>query len=179
MTRRTLMLVMVLALTLVCGKAMAAGASKIAYVDLQRALLEVNDGKQAKANIKKYFDEKQAMLDVEQEKLKTMKEEMDKQAMALSDDVRKQKEAEFQKKLMELQKLFMNLQTELKKREEEATRPIFERMRNILQNIGEKENFDLILETNSTGIVYAPAKFDLTNELIRKYDAKYGKGKKK
>ena len=43
---------------------------KLAYVDLQRALNEVDDGKKAKARLKRMFQERQKKLDDKQEGLK-------------------------------------------------------------------------------------------------------------
>ena len=42
---------------------------KLGYVDLQRALNETEDGKKAKSNLKKVFDQKQKELDEQQEQL--------------------------------------------------------------------------------------------------------------
>lgn len=150
---------------------------KIAYVDLQRALLEVEEGKAAKSKLKVYFDEKQALLDKESDRLKKMKGDLDRQEMTIDPQIKTQKEAELQKKFLELQKIYYNLQNELKQKESDAVAPILEKMQGLLQGIAEKEGYDIILDKNSSGIVYAPMKYDITNQLIRVYDEK-NKGKK-
>ncbi len=43
--------------------AQARAEQKIAYVDMQRALNEIDEGKAAKAALKREFDQKQKMLD--------------------------------------------------------------------------------------------------------------------
>jgi outer membrane protein len=48
----------------------------------------------------------------------------------------------------------------------------------ISRDIAEADGFTYVLEKGA-GIVYAPAALDLTNELIRKYNAKYPGGAKK
>ncbi|MEZ4468703.1 MAG: OmpH family outer membrane protein [bacterium] len=45
----------------------AAAEVKIAFVDMQRALLEVEDGKEAKQKLEKMKKERQAALDAQQE----------------------------------------------------------------------------------------------------------------
>ncbi len=163
-----------LLMAVVCPGTSYAKDAKIGYVDLQRALLEVEEGKQAKADLKVYFDQKQASLDKESNRLKAMKEDLDKQEMMIDPQVKAQKEAELQKNFMEVQKIYYQLQNELKSKESEAVAPILEKMQMILQGIAERESYDLILDKNSSGIVYAPMKNDLTSELIRLYDQKYG-----
>ncbi len=150
-----------------------AAEEKIGYVDLQRALLEVEEGKSAKAELKKYFDEKQTFLDKEQEGLKKKTEDYQRKKELLTADEQRRQEEELQRELMVLQKTFMDLEKELKSKEDLATRPIFEKMYNILRNIGETQGYKLILEKSTSGIIYAPSKHDLTNELIRRYDEKF------
>ena len=60
----------------------ARAEQKIAYVDLQRALEETEEGKKAKTKLKTDFEKKQHELDARQEELKKMKQDLDKQAAA-------------------------------------------------------------------------------------------------
>jgi len=64
---------------------------------------------------------------------------------------------------------------ELKQKEQDAVAPILDKMQVILKDVAEKEGYDLILDKNSSGIVYAPMKYDLTAQLIRLYDERFGK----
>ena len=43
---------------------------KLGYVDLRRALYETEDGRKARANLKKDFDKKQKELDEQQEEVR-------------------------------------------------------------------------------------------------------------
>ncbi|MEW5854391.1 MAG: OmpH family outer membrane protein [Myxococcota bacterium] len=159
-----------LALSLLIPVAAHAEEVKIGYVDVQRALNEVEDGRQAKAALKKEFDEKQRILDEKQEELRVMKEELDKQGMMLSPEAKQEKLNDFQKRMLEMQQLYFNLQRDLSTREAEMTRGIFERMNRILNQIAEEEGYTVILERNESSILYARPHMDLTNELIRKYN---------
>ena len=59
---------------------------KLGYVDMQRALGETEDGRKAKANLKKIFDQKQKELDEQQEELKKAIEDLDKKRTLLPAD---------------------------------------------------------------------------------------------
>lgn len=176
--KRIATVTIITAMALVYMTSFATAAVKFAYVDLQSALMEVAEGKKAKAKLKVYFDEKQAHLDKETERLKKMKEDLDRQGMMVDPKVKSDKEAQLQQAMMELQKTYMNLQQELKNKESEAVAPILERMQAIIQELAEKNGYDLVLDKNSSGIVYAPLKYDLTTELVRMYDKKYPPRKK-
>jgi outer membrane protein len=167
---RTIAAALALAAALV--PAAASAEQKIGYVDLQRALNEVDEGRVAKAALKKDFDEKQKQIDIKKTDFEKLQADFEKQATMLSEQARKDKAQDLDRRARELQTLFVNLQKDLSEREREATRGIFDKMAQIVGEIAEADGFTLVLERNS-GLVYAPASLDLTNELIRKYNARY------
>src|SRR5690348_13938167 len=73
---------------------LARAEQKIAYVDLQRALEETEEGKHAKAKLKTDFEKKQKELDARQEELKKMKADLDKQSSILKPEALAQKQQE-------------------------------------------------------------------------------------
>lgn len=152
--------------------AFAQQAPKFGYVDFQRALNEVEEGKQVKAKLERDFKAKQAQLDKKQKEVMDLKTTLEQQAQMLSEDARRKRFAEFQTEMANLQQLYMQLQTELAQAEAEATQKIFERMRTITEEIGKAQNYTMIFERNEAGLLYAPAGADLTNELIKRYNAK-------
>jgi outer membrane protein len=172
---------LLLPLLAVTGLALPAAVlaePKFGYVDLQRALNEVDEGKGAKASLKKEFDQKQKMLDEKQEELKRFKADFDKQSVVMADEAKKEKQNELDRKFIEVQGLYVQLQKELTEKEREMTRGIFDRMGAIIREIAEAEAFTMVFEKSDSGLLYAPVSLDLTNELIRKYNAKYKPGSK-
>ena len=149
---------------------------KLGFVDLQRALNEVDEGATAKKALKKEFDEKQKTLDAKQNELKTLKDELDSRGTMMKPEVKQEKLNDLQKRLLETQQLYFQLQQELSKREGEATAEIFKKMGVILQTMGEQQGFSMIVEKSA--VVYAKPSLDVTNELIRRYNDAYGKKKK-
>lgn len=146
---------------------------KLAYVDLQRALEETNDGKAAKAKLKADFDQKQKELDAKQEELKKMKEDFDKKSALMKDDAKNKMQQDMQQRLMQLQDTYARLQSELQKREAEATRGILAKLSAVVQRIAERENFAMVLERSSS-VVYGKPALDITNEVIRTYNSQAG-----
>jgi outer membrane protein len=161
-----------LLLALAAVPALARAEQKIGYVDLQRALNEVEEGKTAKALLQKDFAEKQKQLDAKKVDFEQRQADFEKQSVVMSEQARKDQTADLDRRARDLQALFMNLQKDLTEREREATRGIFDRMNAIVREIAEADGFTYVLEKGA-GIVYAPASLDVTNELIRKYNAKY------
>jgi len=151
--------------------------TRIGYVDMQRAILEADDGQAAKKQLQKMKTARQAELDSKQKALRELQKGYEAQKAFMKADIRQAKEAELGKKLQELKMTFATLQRELAAEEAKLTKPILERMGLILAAIGKRSGDILILEKNESRILWAPPKLDLTNELIRRYNA--GEGKKK
>jgi outer membrane protein len=144
---------------------------KIGVVDLQRAMNETEDGRQAKRRLKVLFDKRQKELDALQEDLKKMGEQLEQQKNVLSENVLRERYAQYQQKLAELQQLYMESQRELAAKEAEFTQQILERMQAILRRIGQTEGFTLIVEANEGGVVFAPTHLDLTDRVIQRYNS--------
>lgn len=154
----------------------AHAEDKIAYVDLQRALEETNDGKAAKAKLKADFDQKQKELDAKQDELKKMKDDFDKKSSLMKEDAKQKMQQDMQQRLMQLQETYARLQGDLQKREADATRGILAKLSAVVQKIAERENFAMVLERSSS-VVYGKPALDITNEVIRNYNS--GSGSKK
>lgn len=155
------------------SRALADGTN-VGYVDLQKALMQVDEGKAAKAQLQADFKQKQAMLNKQQDDLRTLKDDLDKRAATMDPAKRKEKQEELQRKFLDLQQTYVTLQKQLTDREKQLTDKIFSKMAPILSQIARENNLDLILE-KSGGILWAKDSLDLTNELVRRFNAKFGK----
>jgi outer membrane protein len=144
---------------------------KIGVVDLQRAINETEDGRQAKRRLTKLFEERQKKLDSAQESLKSQKESIERQQDVLSEEALKKKVEKYQEDLMALQTEYVDYQRELSTKEAELTKKILDKMQAILRRIGQSDGYTLIVEANEGGIVWVPSNLDLTDVLIQRYNA--------
>ena len=166
-----------MALFMVSASFTATAASiQIGYVNLQRAILEVNEGKRAKARLQKTFEKKKDKIKSEEKKLLALRDEIQAQvagqsAAALRDPAMRQRAMEFEKKRIEVQQALMKEQQELQSLEQKALLKITEKMRKVIKRIGKGGKYSLILELQDARMLYAKPHLDLTNEVIRKYNA--------
>lgn len=145
-------------------------ANKFGYIDFQRALNEVEEGKKAKAMLKSEFDEKQKQLDAVQNELQAMKADLDKQRLILSADALKTKEEEYRKKFLELQQKLGTYEQDIKGKEARLTNDILAVVYKIAKDIGEKEGYTMILEKSQDVVIYSPSDADLTGRVIKEYN---------
>lgn len=167
-----------LLVTLALASATARADLKLGYVDLQRALTEVHEGREAKGRLKGQLDKAKSGFEAEKNKLRGESLVLEKQAAMMSEEVRVQKFTEMQKKVLDLTQREQQSQLELAKKEQEELKKIFDRMDPIIAAIAQREGLAMVFEKTDSGLVYAPASMDLTNELVRTYNEKHpAKGK--
>jgi len=167
----------VLAVLAAAGQnARAQDSIKIGYVDMQRAINETSEGQSAKKKLKSMFDTKQTELDEKQKELKKMKDDLDKQRTILKADTVAAREKDLQDKFVQLQGTYMRLQKELSEREAEMMKGIVGKMQGVISQIAQQEGFTVVFEKSESSILWAKPSLDLTNEVIRRYNAGVGTG---
>jgi outer membrane protein len=143
----------------------ASAQTKMAVVDVQRAVMQSEDGLRAQATLKKLFDSRQQELNKRQTDLQKQKEEIDKQKTVLSQQAMQKKVDEWQKEMVELQTTFVEYNKELEKKQKELTDPIFERVLGAIKRIAGQDSYDLIVDRAT--VAFARGDLDLTDRVIQ------------
>lgn len=142
--------------------------TRVAIISLERAVETTRDGQQARAALKVEFDGKQAELDARQRALKEKYRDPD--ALRASPEA------------AELMTRFRALQGELKEHETAATHALLERLVADVAELARRHGVDVVIETTmkgteviyKKGVAYPPPGPDLTDELIRFHDERFG-----
>ena len=142
---------------------------RVAVVDVQRAMLQTEDGLRVQATLKKEFDKRQQELNKKQADLQKQKEDIDKQSKVLSKDAYQKRLEELQRQMMELQSLFVDYNKQLDKEQKEKTEPIFEKIMAIVKRIATTENYDIVVD--KTTVAYVRTDLDLTDKCIQMYNS--------
>jgi outer membrane protein len=143
----------------------ASAQTKMAVVDVQRAVMQSEDGLRAQATLKKVFDSRQQELNKRQTDLQKQKEEIDKQKTVLSQAALQKKVDDWQKEMVELQQTFVEYNKELEKKQKELTDPIFERVLGAIKRIAGTDGYDLIVDRAT--VAFARGDLDLTDRVIQ------------
>jgi outer membrane protein len=109
--------------------------------------------------------------------VKRLQEDLQRQGALLTPEAKMAKGAELERKMMEAQELYMKLQQELSVKERDAMRPLNDKMMVLAREIAQADGFTVIVDRAESGLVYASESLDLTNELIRKFNARFPAGK--
>ncbi len=142
---------------------------KLAVVDVQRAVMETEDGLRASATLKKFFDKRQQELDAKQNDLQKQREEIEKQSKVLSQQALQKRMEEWQKQMLELQTVFVEYNKELQKKQGELTQPIYGKIMGLLRRVATQDGYDAILEKQA--VPYMRNDLDLTDKIIQMYNS--------
>jgi len=143
---------------------------KIAYVDLNKALNESQQGKEAIKVLEDLVKSKQVVIDKKGEEIKKLETEMEKQASILTPESIKETQSEHEKMLKEYQRMVQDNQAEIQKKQSEYMQRIISDLRNVIITIGQEENYTAIFEVVESGILYMPKTSDITEKVIVKFN---------
>ena len=169
---RILSAFMVIAFALFVSGPAAAAELKIGIVDLQKALNLCDAGKKAKEDIKQEAEKLEGELNKEQESLKKLKGELEKNSSVWNAATKEAKEKEFRGRTAEFQKKFMEYGEQLNKRKQETEARIIADLRDIVVEIAKKKGMTFVFERSIGGVVYSPKDVDVTDEVIKAHNSR-------
>ncbi len=170
---RNLVVIAAFATTFAAAAPVQAKSLKIGYVNLQRAIREVAEGKRATERLRKTFEKKQKTLRAKEKELEGLKKQLEQASVVKDQSATRAQKLEFQKKYMELREVFMKEQQQLMKLEQDELSKITVKMRKIIKKVGKKGGYTIILEGQKARLLFAEPHLDLTNEIIRTYNGKH------
>jgi outer membrane protein len=149
----------------------ATDVIKLGYVNMQRALENSAAGQEATRKLNEIWDEYKVRIKSEKDRLEAMKEEIDKQSLLWNEETRREKENQLRQLEKDYSRLLNDTQDEIKRKEAELSESIGKDILKIIEEIGRSEGYTIILEKKSSAILYAPSSIDLTDQVIKAYDA--------
>lgn len=164
-------LILILTTFVLSGVAVAEKPA-IGYVDMRQVMLESKIGKQNRAVIEKFVEDKKAGIAREESKLQSLQESYQKDQLLMTDAQRKEKRQEFEGKVEAYQKLVAESKQAINQKDAEFTSKTVAEIRDIVRDIAKEMKISLVMEAGEMGLMYADEGMDLTKMVIQKYDAK-------
>ena len=169
-------LAVALAAGLLCGGlAQAADKPSIGVVDMRKVLTESKVGKRNEAEFEKLVNEKKAALQSEEQKLQKLQQDFQKEQMVLTDKQKEEKQKEFQGKVDKYRKMQSDAQAIVTKKQGELMGKSVDEIKAIVAGLAKEQGLAVVMDAPGQSVLYAESGVDLTDEVIKKYDAKAGK----
>jgi outer membrane protein len=160
-----------------CAQAYGADVAKVGTIDFQRILDVSTAGKEAHAQLNKQAKQMETDLKSKGAEIEEDRKQFEREALVMNKEMKNAKEREMRIKINDFKKLqqrYSGIARELQFR-------LMGRIRGdvdeLVQEIGKQEGYLLIFERKEAGIVYMPSKIDITDNVIKQYNAQYEKAK--
>ena len=147
----------------------AFAETKVATVDLQRALLQTEEGMRAAATLQNFTKKRQGELDGLQESLQNEQDDLRKQAAILSRGAFQRRTEHWQRRMLDVQTRFIQYNKELTGKQQELTGPIMQKMFGAVRRVAGRKGFDLVVDKSA--VPFARSDLDLTDMVVQTFNA--------
>jgi outer membrane protein len=155
--------------------ASAQTTPKIAVIDLRRAMAETEQGLRVKALLSKLFESRQVEIEAKTRQIQADKEALEKEVQA-GKTPKETLQKKYEKLLQldaELQKLQLEAQREMQRKEQEMTTPILQGILEAVKRIAAQDGFEMVLEKSA--VPFFRGDLELTDRAIQMYNGGAGK----
>ena len=173
--KKHLTLIGILAVALVLVMAGTSAAQKIGFINMRAIMSESDAGKKAEAELKKFVEKKKAEIGKKEEELKKLKDDLEKQKSVLTAEAFRDKEAGYQVKFRDYQRMVQDANEEVGKKEQALTAVMIPDILRIVEQVGKQGKYDAILDLNNPVVVYHDKEDNLTKKIIEEYNKGAGK----
>jgi outer membrane protein len=168
-----------------CGASLLAAAPaaaqtatpKIAVIDVRRAIAETEAGLRVQAQLKRIFDQRQVELETKNHQLQTDKEALEKEAQG-GKTPKEALQKKYERLLQadaEIQRLQVDAQREMQRKEQELTTPILSGILEAVKRIAAQEGYEMVLEKSA--VPYFRGDLELTDRAIQMFNGLTPAGK--
>jgi outer membrane protein len=161
--KMSLVLLMVLLFTL------PLMAQKFAFVQSEQILAKY----QEYIDVQNRLEEIRAGYDAEYQQLvkeyQTLAEEIESQSLLLSPEKKQEKIQKAQQKALAIEQFKyekLGPEGEFYRKSVEFSRPVIEKINDLIAKIGEEEGYDFIFDASSGALVHALPKYDITQQIL-------------
>jgi outer membrane protein len=145
--------------------------AKIAYVDLQRIAQSSAEGKAAAAKLEELKKQKTAELTEKNKALEGLRTKLQQGGTVLSDSARAQLEKDIDKQTREIQFLQQGAQAEFEQLEQELNQDFQRKLNPILDQVSKEKGLHMLFSIRDNGAVWADTGLDLSDEIVKRFDA--------
>ncbi len=149
----------------------AADIAKIGVADFQRIFEISNAGKAAQAEIKSQGEKMEADLRQKGAELEELKKKLEREAVVISKEMREEKEREFRIKVSDFKALEGKYKLQFNDLNKQLSNRLQEKLLTLVEELGKKEGYLLIIEKREAGVLYSPNTIDVTDKLIQQLNA--------
>jgi outer membrane protein len=158
---------LMLAAALLVGATAQAQETKIGFVNTERIFRDAPLSIKAQKKLEQEFSKRDQELQKMAKQARDLQAVLDKEGVTMAESARRDKERELANLSRDLQRSQREFREDLNLRKNEELGQIQQKARKVIQELAEREKFDLVLEG---GVVYINPKLDITEKVLKLLD---------
>jgi outer membrane protein len=149
----------------------AAQTGKIAWINMETAILSCDEGKKEFAEIQKYVEGKSAELDALRKEFENLKNQLSVQGSKLTDEARTDLEYDISTKETQLQRFQQDTQAEITNKRDRVFNYILKRLQDVIENVARAKGLAGVMWLNPNRDAWIDPTLDITDEMVKAYNA--------
>ena len=152
------------------------GPAKIAWINLEQAVLTSDEGKSMVAAIQKFVDAKNVENDNLKKEADNLRNQLNVQGSKLTDEARTDLEEQIETKETGLQRFQQDTQKEIENRRLKMSNYLARKVQPVIEKVAKERGLSAVLIFNSSRDAYVDPSLNVTEEIIKAYNQTYGAG---
>lgn len=148
----------------------AQNQPRIAIINSQKAFEQSSEGKKALAILQEKEDQMKEEIKKREQELKSLKDKLASQKLTLNQEALTQLQLEIDKKEAERQKYEQESAKDFEQFKSQLIKRIRDEMLGIVDQLVKEKGYDLVFDLSSSGLIYFNPAFDITEEVVKRYN---------
>jgi outer membrane protein len=149
-----------------------ATAVRVGIINIQRAIIECNEGKKAAEELTKRFTPKRAELERKQKEIEDLQGQLEKGKNTLADDKRAELIRDIERKTKDFNRDNDDATADFQQAESQLINTIGQKVMRVVDEYSRRNGYDVILDVSNpqSNVLWATNKLDVTDEIIGAYN---------
>ena len=147
-----------------------AGA-KFAFVNLQRVAAESVEGQASNAKVQEVSEQRIAELEEKNTELQATQQKLQEGQTVLSPEVRLQLQRDIDRMLLDIERFSQDAEAEVGGLQQTLQIEFQQKLLPVIDRVANEKQLDFIFSVADSGLVWAATSLDVTDEIIRQFDA--------
>jgi outer membrane protein len=153
----------------------AADGARIGLVDFQKFYNASVAGQKTREVMDRKGQSYEEELKSRAAQIEDEGKKLERESLVMSREMREEKERELRIMANDFKTLQKKRMGEFKELEQRLLKELRDEVLVIVEEIGEKGGYQLIMEVRGGGVLYAPETLDITEQVIQEHNARYAK----
>jgi outer membrane protein len=147
--------------------------AKIAWMNMEQAILTCDEGAKLITEIQKFVDGKNSELEALRKEAESLKNQLNVQGPKLTDEARADLEDQVESRDLKLQRFQQDTQKDIENRKARAANYVGNRMQPVIEKISKAKGLSAVFFYNTSRDAWVDPSLNITDEVIKSYNQTY------